>query len=80
MPTRFPIARNRGCSSTTKGAIADGVKRLVEHRSVIAAVVVQRREVLVDDAIVVGEGVGRDEIAPTNLGAVERQLARGDVQ
>jgi len=62
-----------------KFAIPDGVQSLVENRAVIAAIVVQRREILVDDLVVLGERVGRNEIAPADLGAVESKLARGDV-
>src|SRR6516162_7200031 len=40
----------------------------------------KRREILVDDVVVVGEGIGRDEVASADLGAVEPKLARGDVQ
>src|SRR5262249_11155284 len=47
--------------------IADRVECLVEDWSVIAAVVVQRREILVNDVVVVGKRVGRDEVAPANL-------------
>ena len=56
------------------------LQRLVEHRLVIAAVVFERREVLIDDLVVVGERVGRNEIAPPDLGAVDAQLVRGDVE
>jgi hypothetical protein len=60
--------------------IADRIQGLVEHRAVIAAVVMQRREILVDDVVVVGERVGRDEVALANLGTVEPKLTRRDVQ
>jgi hypothetical protein len=47
--------------------IANRVQRLVKNRAVIAAVVMQWREILVDDLVVVGERVGPDEVTPANL-------------
>src|SRR5215469_2816598 len=56
--------------------VADRVECLVENWSVIAAVVMQRREILVNDLIVVRKRVGCDEIALANLRAIEPELTR----
>ena len=40
----------------------------------------QRREVLIDDLVVVGEGVGGDEVATPYLRAVDVELSRGEVE
>ena len=60
--------------------VADHLERLVEDRLVIAAVVGERRKVLIDDLVVVGERIGRDEIAPADFGAVDAKFVRGDVE
>ena len=80
MPTCRPCARNRGCSSAKKRAVADHAERLVEDRLVIAAVVGERRKILIDDLVVVGKCVGRNEIAPADFGAVDLELVRRDVE
>jgi hypothetical protein len=41
---------------------------------------VQRREILVDDVVLVGERVGRDEVTPANLGTIDPKFARGEVE
>ena len=56
------------------------LQRLVEDRLVIAAVVFELRKVLIDDLVVVGKRIGRNEIAPPDLGAVDAELARGDIE
>ncbi len=61
-------------------AVADHLQRLVEDRLVIAAVVGERREVLIDDLVVVRESIGRDEVAPADFGPVDFEFVRRDVQ
>src|SRR5258708_1410592 len=51
--------------------IADELQRPFQDRGVIAAVVGEPGEVLVDDLVVVGERVRRNEIAAADLRAVE---------
>ncbi len=46
-----------GCSSLEEIGIADRFERLVEHRLVIAAVVVERLKILVDDLVLVWKRV-----------------------
>src|SRR6516164_5698479 len=53
-----------------ESVIVDCVERLVENRAIIAAVIMQRREILIDNVVIVGERVGRDEVTPANLGTV----------
>ena len=63
MPALRPKAR---LLFSKKILIADHLQRLVEDRLVIAAVVRERREVLIDDLVVVGKGIRRNEIAPVD--------------
>ena len=60
--------------------VADHLGRLLEHRQVVAAVVGERGEVLEDDAVVVRELVGRQEVAAADLDPVEAELARREVE
>src|SRR5256885_17216225 len=46
--------------------VADQRQRPIENRRVVAAVVGQRGEVLVQDAVVVREAVRRDQVAPAD--------------
>ena len=48
--------------------------------SVIAAVVGERRKILIDDLVVIGEGVGRNEVAAADFGAIDLELVRRDVE
>ena len=77
MPALRPKAR---LLFSKKILIADHLQRLVEDRLVIAAVVRERREVLIDDLVVVGKGIRRNEIAPADFGAVDLEFVRGDVE
>ena len=79
MPTCRPCGAQPRLLLGEEAAIADHVERLVEHGLVIAAVVFERREILIDQLVVVGECIGRNEIAPPDVGAVEFELVRGDV-
>ena len=72
-PTRSPQLR---LLLGNECAIADRLQCLIENLAIIATVVMQRREILIDDVVVVGESVGRDEVPPSDLGAVEPKLAR----
>ena len=60
--------------------IADHGFQLVQHRFVVTAVVTETREVLVDDLPVKRKGVRRDEVAAADLGAVDAEFPRGDVE
>ena len=60
--------------------VADELPRLGERRFVVAAVVDQRREVLVDDFVVVGKVLGREEIPAPDLGSIHPQLGGGEVE
>src|SRR5690606_34986506 len=60
--------------------VADEFHRQVQGRFVITAVIGERREVLEDDLVVIGELVGLDEVPPSYLGSVQPQLPGGDVQ
>src|ERR1700691_2175704 len=60
--------------------VADHFQRLVEDLLVIAAVIGERREILIDDLVVVGKRFGRNEIAPPDLGAVDIEFTRGNVE
>jgi len=80
MPTWRPCARNCGCSLRKETVIADQVEGFIEDRLVIAAVVFQRCEVLVDDLVVVGERIGRDEMRRLISARSSPSCARGDVQ
>jgi len=63
-----------------ESAIADRFQRHVEHRLVVAAIVFEHFEILVDDFIVVGERIGRNQIPPPDLGRVDVQLMGGEIQ
>ena len=63
-----------------EAGIADGFERHVEDRFVIAAVVRERREVLIDDLVVVRECVWRNEIAPADFGGIDANLMRRDIE
>src|SRR4029079_9120783 len=60
--------------------IADRVERLVQGWDIVAAVVGERREVLIDDLVVVREGIRRDEVAPADFGSIKADLACSDVE
>src|SRR5262249_34299494 len=60
--------------------VTDEIERLVENRRVIAAVVFESREILIDDAVVIGESIGRDEVAAANFRAVDAEIARRDIE
>ena len=60
--------------------VADHLGRLLERRQVVAAVVDERRGVLEHDLVVVRETVGREQVAPADLDAVDPQLARREVE
>ena len=79
-PTFLPSALEPRLLAGEELVVADHLHRLVEDRLVVAAVVDQRREVLEDDLVVVREGVGGQEVATPDLGPVEPQLARRQVE
>ncbi len=60
--------------------VADHSRCLLQHRRVVPAVEDQRRKGLVNDLVVVGEGVGRYEVALANFDRVYAQLFSSDVQ
>ena len=60
--------------------IADQFQRAVEGRCVVAAVVDERREVLENDLVVVGELIRADEVVAADRYTIDRQLASGDVE
>src|SRR5262249_8567214 len=80
----FDIAGNADADMAALGAqprlllgeeffVVDHRQRLVEDRLVIAAVIGERREVLIDDLVVVGKRTRRNEIAPAYFSAVDLQ-------
>ena len=60
--------------------ISDDFERLIEHRFVIAAVIFERLEILVDDLVPVGKRIRRNEIAAPNLGGIDLQFVRGEIK
>src|SRR5580704_13926280 len=46
----------------------------------LAKVVRKRREVLVDDLVIVGERIGRNEIAPANFSMVDAKIAGREIK
>ena len=60
--------------------ILDELQGLVQHRLVVAAVIAQRCKILIDDLVVVGEFVGRDEVDAADFRDAHPQLLCGNVQ
>src|SRR3984893_1919215 len=60
--------------------VVDGGQRLVQHGLVIAAVIFERCEVLIDNLVVVWERIRGNEVAAPDLDAVDSQLARGEIE
>ena len=60
--------------------IADGIKSHIENRLVVAAIVFERFEILVDDFVLVGEGTRWNQLAPPDLGGIDIQLMRGQIE
>ena len=60
--------------------VVDEVERFVQRGLVVARIVAQGGKVLVDDFVVVGKGVRRDEIFAADVDAVDLQLLRGQIE
>src|SRR3970040_787620 len=60
--------------------VADQPERVLEQRAIVAAVVDEGREILVDDVVVVREGVRGQEVAAGDLVDVQLQLAGGQIE
>src|SRR6266853_993603 len=54
-----------------KRLVPDRVQRHVEHRLVVAAIVFKHFKILIDDFVVVGEGIRRNQIPPPDFGRVD---------
>ena len=63
-----------------KFPIADHIKRFIEDRLVIAAIVGERRKILIDDLVIVRKCIRRDQVAPPDFGTVQLQFLRGDIK
>src|SRR5262249_3965669 len=63
-----------------KFVIINSFERVVEQRFIVAAVIHQRRKILIDDVVVIRELIRRDEIASADFGAVDVQLLRSNIQ
>ena len=63
-----------------KVVVADQRPGLGQQRGVVAAVVGELAEILVDEALPIGEAVWRYEIALADLGPVESEFLGGDVE
>ncbi len=59
--------------------VSDSLQCLVEHRLIVAAVVIEGREILINDHVVVRELVRPQIVAPADLGPVDPELASGEV-
>ena len=60
--------------------IADQIQRLVEHRLVVAAVIFERLKVLIDDFVLVGERIRRNQIAAPDLRRIDFECVRGQIE
>ena len=60
--------------------VADHGRRLFQRGRIVAAVEDQRRKGLVDDLVLVGEGIGRDQVLLADLHPVDAQLFGRHVQ
>ena len=76
----FALRAQPGLSLVHELAISDLLERQVQQGFVVPAVVDDRGEILIDDFVVVWEGVGRDEVAPANFGAVDLEFPGSQVQ
>src|SRR3990172_3442837 len=60
--------------------IPDQPKGVLQQGGIVAAVINERREILIDDVVVMREGVGGQEIAAADLTDVELQFAGRQIQ
>src|SRR3984893_19507534 len=60
--------------------VVDCGERLIQHRLVIAAVIFERSEVLINNLVVVRERIRRYEVSAPNFDAIDSQLARGEIE
>ena len=60
--------------------VADRFERLVEHRLVIAAVIVERLKILVDDLVLVRKRVRRNQIAAPDFRRIDVEFVRGEIE
>ena len=60
--------------------VVDELQRLVENGLVVAAVVHQRREVLIEDLVIVREVLRVEEVPPADLDGGEAELIGGEVE
>ncbi len=63
-----------------KARVVDDLDRFFQGRQVVAAVVDQRCKVLVDNLIVVGKLLRRDQVAFADFDPVDAKLFCGDVE
>ena len=60
--------------------VADHLRRLLERRQVVAAVVDERRRVLKHDFVVVRKSIRAEQVALPDLDAIDAELLRRDVE
>ena len=80
MPTWRPCGAQPWLLLLDEFLVADRFQRLVEHRLVIAAVIFELRKILVDDPVLVGERIGRNQVAPPDFRRVDAELMGGEIE
>src|SRR5271166_869253 len=59
--------------------VVDESEHPVQRSFIIAAVIFERREILIDNLVVVRERVRRNEVAASDLDAIDSQLTSGEI-